>query len=499
MKQLYPILLTGFIFSHTVFAQPLSRQQSRFYAEIGALASSTDRTPFWLRANQFGSVPLSAPFGTLRVGVAGAVLLSDTTGGHHARRNRPWTLEYQVEAVGNVGKSSQLLVPEAYVKLAHRGIEFVAGRRREVIGLVDSTLSSGSYAWSGNALPIPKVQFGTRGFTPLGRRGWLSINGFIAHGWYAKTWYLRHSFLHQKSLIFRIGKPASTVRVYAGINHHVQWGGQSDYIDPKFAVDGKLPGRLADFPNVLFAIRTNGLNNDRLTSFDYINLYGNHLGSIDFAGELRFPAVNLFVYHQHAFDDVTGMFFKNLPDGLSGIRLRNTHPVASGFQLNEVLLEFLTTLSQSGPTLYQTNKPWKGADNYFNNSQYRQGWTYQDRVIGTPFLTRRQDIQAAYQNSSDWAIVNNRVQVYHAALRATLARQIDLRVKLSYSRNYGIPEVFLAGQPRQLSTLVQVGVPLRWLGGSYLTAALSADAGQLYDDAVGGFIGLRKTVWGGTK
>ncbi|WP_138994709.1 capsule assembly Wzi family protein [Larkinella sp. C7] len=495
MKQRYLISLIGFFSFHPVFAQSPSQPQNRVYAEIGALASSTDRTPFWLRSNQYGIIPLTAPFGTFRVGGTGAVLLSDTTRGRYqVRPNRAWRLEYQAEVVANAGKSSQLLLPEAYVKLAHRGIELVLGRRREVIGLVDSTLSSGSYAWSGNALPLPKVQFGTRGFVPLGRRGWLSINGFIAHGWYAKTWYLRHSFLHQKSLIFRIGKPTSTLRLYAGINHNAQWGGQSDYIDPKFAVNGKLPGRLEDFPNVLFAIRTNGLNNDRLTSFDYVNLYGNHLGSIDFAGELRFPAVNLFVYHQHAFDDVTGMFFKNLPDGLSGIRLRNNRPGASGFQLNEVLLEFLTTLSQSGPTLYQTNKAWKGADNYFNNSQYREGWTYQNRVIGTPFLTRRQDIQAAYQNASDWAFVNNRVQVFHAALRATVARQIDLRARVSYSRNYGIPEVFLAGPPTQVSTWVQAGFPLRWLGGSYLTAALSADAGQLYEDALGGFIGFRKTV-----
>ncbi|GAB3321655.1 capsule assembly Wzi family protein [Larkinella ripae] len=496
MKLLYPIILTGFFFAHPVFSQSPRRFQNRIDAELGALVSSTDRTPFWLRANQFGTVPLSAPVGTVRLGLAGAVLLRDTA---HARRNRPWTLSYRAEAVGNVGQSSQLLLPEAYLKLAHRGIEFVAGRRREVIGLVDSTLSSGSYAWSGNALPIPKVQFGTRGFVPLGRRGWLSINAFMAHGWYADTWYMRHSFLHQKSLLFRIGKPASAVRLYAGINHSVQWGGQSDYVDPKLAVNGKLPGRLADFPNVLFAIRTNGLNNDRISSFDYVNLYGNHLGSIDFGGELRFSGLNLLLYHQHVFEDVTGMFFKNLPDGLSGIRLRNNRPAASGFQLNDVLFEFLTTLSQSGPTLYQAGKNWKGADNYFNNSQYREGWTYQDRVIGTPFLTRRQDVRTVYQNSSDWAIVNNRVQAFHAALRATVARQVDVRLKVSYSRNYGIPEIFLPGPPAQLSTWVQAGVPLRWLSGAHLTAALAVDKGQLYEDAVGGFLGLRKTLWLGAR
>lgn len=496
MKQRYLILLTGLLFSPVVFAQSPARHQSRLAAEMGALVSSTERTPFWLRATQFGTVPLTAPVGTLRLGLAGRLALSDTTTGrYHARHNRAWTLEYRVEAVGNVGKANQVLLPEAYVKLAYRGMELVAGRRREVIGLVDSTLSSGSYAWSGNALPIPKVQFGTRGFVPLGRRGWLAINGFFAHGWYTNTWYMQHSFLHQKSLFFRVGRPTSAVRMYAGINHSAQWGGQSAYIDPKLAINGKLPGRLVDFPNVLFAIRTNGLNNDRISSFDYVNLYGNHLGSIDVGGELRFSAVHLLVYHQHVFEDVTGIFLKNLPDGLSGIRLHNNWPTASGFQVNELVLEYLTTLNQSGPTLYQPDKKWKGADNYFNNSQYREGWTYQDRVIGTPFLTRRQDIRAVYQNSSGWAIVNNRVQVFHAAVRATVARQVELRAKLSYSRNYGIPEIFLPGPPAQLSTLVQAGIPLRVLGGSYLTAAFAADHGNLYENAVGGFLGLRKTIW----
>ncbi|MGA0556297.1 capsule assembly Wzi family protein [Larkinella sp. VNQ87] len=495
MKQFYPILLTGLFFASTqVFSQ--SRHASQLYTEIGALVSSTDRTPFWLRANQFGTVPLTAPVGSLRLGLAGTILFSDTTKARfQVHPRRLWSLSYQVEAVGNAGKSAQLLLPEGYIRLAHRGIELVAGRRRAVIGLVDSTLSSGSYAWSGNALPIPKVQFGTRGFVPLGRRGWLAINGFLAHGWFANTWYMRHSFLHQKSLFFRIGKPTAIVRLYAGINHSVQWGGQSDYIDPKLAINGKLPGRLADFPNVLFAIRTNGLNNDRISSFDYVNLYGNHLGTIDFGGELRFSGLNLLLYHQHVFEDVTGIFFKNLPDGLSGIRLSSNRPVSAGFHLNEVLLEFLTTLSQSGPTLYQADKSWKGADNYFNNSQYREGWTYRERVIGTPFLTRRLDIRAPYRNASDWAIAGNRVQMYHVAARATVARQIDLRVKVSYSRNYGIPEVFLSGPPTQLSAWVQVGTPLRWLGGAELTAALALDQGQLYDDAVGGYLGLRKTIW----
>ncbi|MBD2751413.1 capsule assembly Wzi family protein [Spirosoma validum] len=495
MKQLF-LFTTLLNFSLSiVWAQTKSQHQA--YVEVGGLVSSTDRTPFWLRANQFGTVPNSAPVGTLRAGITGSVLLTDTAGAYARKApSRAWVLNYSAEAVGNAGKENQLLVPEYYVKLAHRQLELVVGRRREVIGLVDTLLSSGSYSWSGNALPIPKIRFGTKGFAPIGRKKWLAINAFIAHGWFANTAYMKHSFLHQKSIIFRVGKPTSALRIYAGINHNAQWAGHSDSLDYHYAVNGQLPNQLSDFPNVLFAIRMDGLNNSRVTSFDYVNMYGNHIGNYDFGVELRLPTVAVVLYHQHSFDDLSGILFRNTPDGLSGIRIQPIRHGSSMFRVENFLIEFLSTLNQSGPAFDpNVNQTETGADNYFNNQQYQDGWSYKDHILGTPFITLKKDIKSENQTNTQWAINNNRVQVAHMAMQATIAQRMNIVAKISYSKNYGIPSGPLLTVPSQWSSLVQLGVPLSWLGGTLLTASAAADFGQLYANAIGAYVGLRKTVW----
>jgi hypothetical protein len=490
MKKLYLLITFLCLFPLSSSGQSTGRHQA--YVEAGGLAASTERTPFWLRANQFGTVPYTAPVGTVRAGIGGLVSLTDTV---RKTRSRAWLLHYGAEAVGNVGKENQFVLPAYYIQLMHRQVQLTIGRRREVIGLVDSSLTSGSYAWSGNALPIPKIQFGTRGFAPLGRRQWLAVNAFMAHGWFANTNYMQHSFLHQKSVILRVGKPTSPVHVYAGINHSAQWGGHSAYLDPRIAVNGQLPGQLRDFPNVLFSIRTGGIDNPRITSFDYINMYGNHVGSTDIGLDIQLPTATLLLYHQHSFDDASGVMFQNFPDGLTGLRLRPRTGNRAGFRLNSILVEFLSTLNQSGPAFYQANTHTKGADNYFNNAQYQEGWTYKGYVIGTPFLSRREDVKTAYRNTIGWAIVNNRVQVLHFGMQATVATRIALLTKIAYSRNYGLMDAPLAGTPAQWSALLQLGMPTSWLGGVSLTASVAADYGQLFTNSIGTYVGLRKVVW----
>lgn len=61
-----------------------------------------------------------------------------------------------------------MIVPEAYLKARWGIFELSGGRRREIVGLLDTTLSTGSYAWSGNALPIPKIQLEIRDYAPIG-------------------------------------------------------------------------------------------------------------------------------------------------------------------------------------------------------------------------------------------------------------------------------------------------------------------------------------------
>lgn len=461
-------------------------------AEVGGMASSARRTPFWLRANQFGTIPAASPAGIIRLGSTG-LFRRDSVG-------KGWQTGYGVEVVGNAGPNSRFLLPEAYAKIGYRAIELVAGRRKEVLGLVDTTLSSGSYSWSGNALPVPKIQLGTRGFAPLHFTGDLiAINAFFAHGWFARTDSIKNSYLHQKAFYMRIGKPHWKVKLYGGVLHNVQWGGQSDYLGEWHATNGKLPSSFNDYLHVIFSKQPG--QNDNLSNHDLVNQFGNHLGSIDLGLEVTLGRWQAMGYHQHPFEDKSGIAFVNIPDGLYGLRLKRKAATVGGFQVHQLLVEYLNTMDQSGATI-ETGTRYDGQDDYFNNYQYLDGWVQGRQVIGTPFLSRRADLlpqrQSEFPTKRIWAIANNRVQMAHVGAAGTVGRGIQWQTRLSVSQNYGTFRHPFAQSVPQFSGVVWLTWPLGWLGGSELRTALALDQGELYQHAFGGWISLRK-AWSARK
>ena len=202
--------------------------------DVGGWLATDQAQTFWLRANQDGAIPLTAPAGTLRAGLWKSYARRDTTG------HFDWCAGLQV--VGNATANAQLLLPILYGKLRWKALELGAGRWRQLTGLGDSTLSSGFINGSGNALPIPKIQLATLGYVPLGfTKNWLAVNAGYSHGWFVGA-YIQGAYLHKKYLYLRMGKPTHKLKVYLGINHQVQWGGQADYLKGSpVAINGKLP------------------------------------------------------------------------------------------------------------------------------------------------------------------------------------------------------------------------------------------------------------------
>ena len=209
-------LLTTF----NLFAQSNEiKREIKYTAEAGTIVSTNGETPFWLRANQYGTVPNQSPIFTLRGSVSSDYKKAITKEDQYKLSKFDWG--YGLNIVGNVGKENQFLIPEAYVKVKYGVFEIYAGRRREIFGLVDSTLSSGSYIWSGNALPMPKIQISTPNFVPLGfTKGFLSFKGNYAHGWFENSRTdVKDFYLHQKSLYFKLGRPDWKFHFYGGFNH----------------------------------------------------------------------------------------------------------------------------------------------------------------------------------------------------------------------------------------------------------------------------------------
>ncbi|GAB3562991.1 capsule assembly Wzi family protein [Spirosoma luteolum] len=484
----YGLILAGLL-GRSVCGQALPDTTTRprlAYIELGGLAATAAPTPFWLRSRQYGIVPLGNPAGLVRLG--GVLNRALTT------RPRGLRLRLGAEVVGQAGPSGgRLLLPEAYAQLRLGVFELYGGRRRDVFGLVDTLLSSGSYAWSGNALPLPKVQLGTAGFVPLGfTRNWLAINAFMAHGWFAGTDSIQGSYLHQKAVYLRLGKPGGRVQLYGGLLHNAQWGGRSDYRYRRlYPNNGQLPSSLADFGRVLVAKAPEQAPGNNVTEHDALNQIGNHLGSVDLGATVRLTNWQLLGYYQHPFEDKSGLQFANWPDGLYGLSLRRPGAPAGGFRIDHLLLEVLSTLDQSGTVL-----PF-GLDDYFNNYQYLDGWTTGGRTIGTPFIGPKADLRPALvagTTRTRFAVGNNQLTLLHLGVAGRSASGLWVQLLVSASRNQGIMRAPFRMPVNQLSAGLTAGSPVSWLGGADLRLSLALDQGDLYPASAGAWLALRKTL-----
>ena len=475
------------------------RSPDLYSVEVGGFGSSSTQTPFWLRSNQYGIVPLRSPALTFRAGIYSDY---DSTQRTNTRwRSSSFAVGYGLNIVGNIGQQGNAFpLPEAYVKVRRGIFEAYVGRRREKFGLADSTLSTGSYAWSGNALPVPKIQVSIPEFTPIGfTRGFLAIQGTYAHGMLDATGYINNTMLHQKSLYMRIGRANSTVRLYGGFNHQVVWGGRASDrsgITGTIPVGGKLPSGLVDYFYVVTGINKGRTDTTKYTYFDQTNRVGNHLGSIDLALEVDLVRHTIYAYRQSLFEDGSLASFINIADGLNGLRIRRNNPNAI---IRDILFEVLNTTSQGGPQFIIDNALLRGKDTYFNHQQFRDGWAYRQRTIGTPFIPPALGPTGEYPYGT--FTVNNRVMVAHVGLAGSLPLRsraltglVTYQAKASFSRNLGTYDDPYQPARDQFSSYFGLAIPLSVLGGLQLSGSVAVDAGTLYQNGVGTFVSIRK-VW----
>ena len=471
--------------------------------EFGGLGSNNRQTPFWLRTNHYGIVPLGGSAGTVRASLFRDYKTRPKPDSASGRRSR-FDWGFGLAVVGNIGSvknndpnlndARQMLWPEVFAKMRFGQVELFAGRRREVYGLGDTTLTSGFVAWSGNAIPFPKIQFHTPGFVPI---GWLrKAVGYrfgYAHGWYTSP-ITPGTRLHQKYLYIRLGKPTARFSFTGGLNHQAQWGGRAEYLrNTLFSATGQLPDSFRDYVSVVLGKYPGDIENDRYTDFDGTNRVGNHVGSIDFAFNLTNNRHDWLLYHQHIYEDASGLSFQNIPDGLTGLRWLKKKPVSGArVQLVRVVVEYLHTLNQSGDTFDQRAR-FQGRDNYFNHGQYADGWSYKGRTIGTPFIAPRStftpDVNA---NTGGGLFPNNRLVMGYIGTEMLIGQRITLTSRLAWSRNLGTYNQPYTPAYTQLSALLTAQGKLPRLPGVWLTASMAIDQGELYPNGAGGFVSLQK-------
>ncbi|WAC11907.1 capsule assembly Wzi family protein [Dyadobacter pollutisoli] len=484
------LILIHFITSSTGFAQSESRQTETYtdsttnYAEIAGYGSTNGHIPFWMQANQFGTVPLLGPLGSARVGLEHYWALPPTT-----KRN-VWRVGVGAEAVGNFSENNKKVVfPQLHATLRYKNWELYVGRKKQWVGLADSTIGSGSYAWSGNALPIPKIYLGTTRFVSVPfTKNWISFQAFYSDGLFERGRPITSGLkFHQKAFYLRIGKATSRLKLYGGFNHQVQWGGKSKYLT---AEDGKLPDGISNYFHAVAG--TIGGSGPDITHFDSTSRIGNHLGSIDAAVEVETFGASIFLYRQFVYEDGSLFYFTTLSDGLYGARIRKKNSYGANFEITEGVFEVLFTKNQGGDIFIIGNGKYRGHDNYFNNQQVRDGWSYYDRTVGTPFIPPTSDTKWKWPMYADNFTSNNRVRLYHVGMKGTLFRKIQWQTKLSYSSNSGTYLERFVGSPTQFSGLIAMQTKLDVLGGLTLKGAYAADIGELYRKTHGFMLAIRK-------
>lgn len=440
--------------------------------EGGFLASTTSTNPFWIQSNQHGEAPLESQLLTLRGQVRKEY---DST--------RKFSYGYGTRAILNVGKKDQFLLSEAYAKIHYKAFELYVGRRREIIGLVDSTLTTGSYIWSGNALPVPKVQLGIPNYTPiLFKNKILAIKGQYSHGWFGSGDSTQNYYLHQSSLYFRIGMPSWRFKLYGGLNHQAQWGGKPRvpfYDAVTNTKVAKYGNSLEAYLNIVMGLPIDFTTQKFSTGGQvYGEVYrpGNHLGSVDVALEYEGKASKWLFFRQSIYDDGSILFLGNIADGLTGVSWASRSPASF---LSRVAVEFLQTSHQGGP---YWGRGWpevvQGQDNYFNNGVYEEGWVYRQRTIGTAFLMPLRNSTGLAPNDrlsklNPNYILNNRVKALTVGVISKI-RKVELLSRISVSQNLGNYDIDYPLSLQQLSLQQRI---------SYLMGHYTVSGTLAYDDA----------------
>lgn len=394
--------------------------------------STNGQTPFWMVSNKEGLVPIDNNNGYLQVGVL-----------NHQSLGKKMQWNAGLDVVFSTPRNRNVYIQNLYTELAYDWLHLSIGSKNYYgiynNSLTDPLLSSGNLASSLNARPIPEINLFIPDFVTIPyTKGWLHLKGHFAVGRSfdsdylesfanAKQNYIKNVLWHHKSVLFQIKDSQNQFPLAAtvGIHHTAQWGGTST-----IPSEGKQPQSFKDFIRIVFG-KSGG---DDSSLSDQVNALGAHYGVYDFG--LRYTQENWSVsaYYQHIFGDGSGMIFRNYWDGLKGIQV-NLPKVP---WLQSIVIEHLATLDQSGPIHFikfdhiKYSGPGGGADNYYNNGEYRTGFSYFNRSLGSPLL-----ISPEYNTNGKLGFRHNRVRAWHMGASGNISKRITYRFLLSNTASFG--------------------------------------------------------------
>lgn len=329
-------------------------------AESSFITSTGNTVPYWLVANNSG-----------RINPENARSLLFTLKARKEAGQKTLDYFYSFEAQSAFSVDSKTDIIQSYAGVRFKVFDFHVGLKEERFGLNDSTISIGNLTYGNNARPIPKVVLSTPGWVKSPVLGSIfTFKAYMAHGWFERNRYQSNAFLHQKLFYLRAKALNQRLALTVGLHHNAQWGGSN--LDQ----ETQQPTGFSNFTRI-FLGSSGGAD---ALSTDQRNALGNHLGSYDLSASYDFGSFTIRNYWQFIWEDKSGLTPFNWRDGLIGlsIKIKKPNSLIGGFTA-----ELVRTSSQDA-VKYNDGIRIFEPDNYFNNTVYRSGWTYHQRMIGSP-------------------------------------------------------------------------------------------------------------------
>lgn len=401
--------------------------------------STEEVIPFWMITNQNGSL---APKSN-GLFEAESILNYKINDKHSIEVGGSFFLRNEIE--------DEFQRNELYAQYRNKFLKATIGSKNADIFAQGLSVVNSNFLMSGNARALPGLYLASNEQTKLSNS--FSIDWGIAHYEMNDDRYVTDTKLHYKH--FGLTWNVNAKNSFKGeIVHYAQWGGTSPET-------GELPSSGNDFFDVFLAKRAN-----EGTESEQRNALGNHLGLYNLEYKYTPSSGTFIFYHQHPFEDGSGTRLDNFYDGIWGFYFAPENESFTTF-INGFLVEFVDTTDQSG------NVGFSGRDNYFNSGVYRSGWSYENNIIGLPFI---------YQDETGLVIANNRVRALHIGLSAS-HKQWSFKTKISILENEGSYGVPFPNKQKAFYNYLQTQYNIEKYG--KITLHLGMDVGEGFTDNYG--------------
>ena len=463
-------------------------QEIHYRVEFNAAAVADGRNaPFWHISNRQGLGSIDGFSSYTRIAVKGRQL--------HGNGN--WRVEFCADIVLMDEQASRAFIQQSYTDVGYKMFTLSIGQKERWNSLKNHRLTTGGLTESGNARPVPQVRIEIpRYWDIFGTKGWFSVRGHIAYGWFtdeewqkdfvatgkARTVGVRY---HSKAGYFKIGNERRFPLTYEfGLEMAAQFGGTVYNMHNEPGRHFHNPAGIKDYWKVFVPMK----GDSDYHGMDKANIAGNQLGSWHTALTWHDSGWLLRAYYEHLFDDHSQMFWEYglWKEQLVGLELK----LRSCKWIDCVVIEYFNLKNHSGPIYHDSSDEIPDqiscGDNNYNHSWYN-GWFNYGMMIGNPLCT-----SPIYNTDGVLTCYNNRLEAFHFGIEGAPTKRLEYRLLLTKSNNWGTYSHPFTEIKENIAGMIELTYSPKSLKGWNVRASLAFDNGNLHGNSTGGMVSISK-------